>query len=71
MKKVKDARETIAANRLDMSLMSNEHQQLLDRLSHLEADVEQKKKEYEQVRAVFVSSGSLDREEALKTIALQ
>ena len=55
MKKVKDARETIAANRLDMALMSNEHQQLLDRLSHLEADVEQKKKEYEQVRAVFVS----------------
>jgi len=49
MKKVKESHERIEANRHKMSLMSAKHQHLVNRLSLLEAAVELKKSEHEQV----------------------
>ena len=49
IKKVKESDERIEADRYKMSLMSMKHQCLVDRLSVLEAAIEQKKTEYKQV----------------------
>ena len=49
VKRVKESHERVEACRHEMSLMSAKHQQLVDTLSQLEADIEQRKREYEQV----------------------
>ena len=49
MKKVKESDERIEADCREMSLMSTKHQCLVDRLSVIEAAIEQKKTEYKQV----------------------
>jgi len=49
MKKLKESYERIEANRHKMSLMSAKHQHLVNRLSLLEAAIELKKSEHEQV----------------------
>ena len=48
-KRAKESRERIEADRREMSLMSARYQQLVERLSQLEAVVEQKKCKYRQV----------------------
>jgi len=59
MKKVKESQERIEADCHKMSVMSAKHQHLVNRLSLLEAAVEQKKREYEQV-PYFTANALLD-----------
>lgn len=51
--RVKDSRQRIAAKCHEMSLMSDKHQQLVNRISQLETAIEQKKTEFKEVPYLY------------------